>query len=133
MGWPARLVTRTAHNWAARHSLRRVYGHDVYIHSTPTMGSSDQAQLQAKIFKWMPWMFMFILAGFPAGLLIYWIWNNILSFAQQYWITRQNGVDTPVDKFFRKLFGKPEPVAEGAAVEVKPNSVKKKKKPKSKK
>ena len=102
------------------------------LHSTPTMGGSEQAQLQAKIFKWMPWMFMFILAGFPAGLLIYWIWSNILSFAQQYWITRQNGVDTPVDKFFRKIFGKPDPIAEGADVEIKPNSVKKKK-PKSKK
>ncbi len=103
------------------------------LQPTPTMGASDQAALQAKIFKWMPWMFMFILAGFPAGLLIYWIWNNILSFAQQYWITRQNGVDTPVDKFFRKITGKPEPIAEGAAVEVEPNAVKKKKKPKSKK
>jgi len=98
----------------------------------PTMGGSDQAQLQAKIFKWMPWMFMFILAAFPAGLLIYWIWNNILSFAQQYHITRKNGVDTPVDKFFRKLAGRPEPIAEGAAVDVEPNAVKKKK-PKSKK
>jgi YidC/Oxa1 family membrane protein insertase len=103
------------------------------LQPAPTMGASEQAQLQAKIFKWMPWLFMFILAGFPAGLLIYWIWSNILSFAQQYWITRKNGVDTPVDKFFRKLFGKPEPIAEGAAVEVEPNSVKKKKTPKSKK
>ena len=106
------------------------------LQPSPTMGASEQAQLQAKIFKWMPWMFMFILAGFPAGLLIYWIWSNILSFAQQYWITRQNGVDTPVDKFFRKLTGKAEPLAEGAALEVEPNSVKKKakkKKPKSKK
>jgi YidC/Oxa1 family membrane protein insertase len=103
------------------------------LQPSPGMGSSDQAALQAKIFKWMPWMFMFILAGFPAGLLIYWIWNNILSFAQQYWITRKNGVDTPVDRFFRKITGKPEPVVEGAAVEVEPNSVKKKKKPKSKK
>jgi len=102
------------------------------LQPAPTMGASEQAQLQAKIFKWMPWMFMFILAGFPAGLLIYWIWSNILSFAQQYWITRKNGVDTSVDKFFRKITGKPEPIAEGAAVEVKPNSVKKKQKPKSK-
>lgn len=102
------------------------------LQPAPTMGASDQAQLQAKIFKWMPWMFMFILAGFPAGLLIYWIWNNILSFAQQYWITRKNGVDTPVDKFFRKITGRPDPIVEGAAVEVEPNSVKKKN-PKSKK
>ena len=102
------------------------------LQAAPTGGSSEHAQLQAKIFKWMPWMFMFILAGFPAGLLIYWIWSNILSFAQQYWITRKNGVDTPVDKFFRKLTGKPEPLAEGAPLEVEPNAVKKTKKPKSK-
>jgi len=81
----------------------------------------------------MPWLFMFILAGFPAGLLLYWIWNNILSFAQQYWITRKNGVDTPVDQFFRKIFRRPEPIVEGEALEVKPNAVKKKKTPKSKK
>jgi YidC/Oxa1 family membrane protein insertase len=92
---------------------------------TPSMGAGDQAAMMAKMMKWMPWMFMFILAGFPAGLLLYWIWNNILSFAQQYWITRKNGVDTPVDQFFRKLTGRPEPILEGEAVEVEPNSVKK--------
>ena len=112
--------------------LASLYGASMSLMYTlqpaPTMGASDQAQLQAKIFKWMPWMFMFILAGFPAGLLIYWIWNNILSFAQQYWITRKNGVDTSVDKLFRKLTGKPEPLAEGAPLEIEPNKVKKKKK-----
>jgi len=103
------------------------------LQTPPTAGASEQAQLQSKIFKWMPWLFMFILAGFPAGLLLYWIWSNILSFAQQYHITRKNGVDTPVDKFFRKIFGKAEPIPEGGAVDVKPNAVKKKKKPKSEK
>jgi len=103
------------------------------LHTTPTAGAGDQAAMMAKMMKWMPWILMFVLAGFPAGLLLYWIWSNILSFAQQYHITRKNGVDTPVDKFFRKIFGKPEPILEGEALEVKPNSVKKKKKPKSKK
>ena len=105
------------------------------LHTTPSAGAGDQAAMMAKMMKWMPWLFMFILAGFPAGLLLYWIWNNILSFAQQYWITRKNGVDTPVDKFFRKIFGRPEPILEGEALDVKPNSVKKakKKKPKPKK
>ena len=56
-----------------------------------------------------------------------------LSLAQQYYITRKNGVDTPVDKFFRKISGRPEPLAAGEAVEIKPNAVKKKKKPKPKK
>jgi len=69
----------------------------------------DPMAMQAKIFKWMPWFFMFILAPFAAGLLVYWVWNNILSFAQQYYITRKFKVDTPIDKFFRKITGKPEP------------------------
>lgn len=65
--------------------------------------------MQAKIFKWMPWVFMFILSPFATGLLIYWVWNNILSFGQQYYITRKFKVDTPVDKFWRKITGKEEP------------------------
>ena len=44
--------------------------------------------VQAKIFQWMPVFFTFLLAGFPAGLVIYWTWNNTLSVAQQWWITR---------------------------------------------
>ena len=44
--------------------------------------------IQAKIFQWMPVFFTFLLAGFPAGLVIYWTWNNVLSIAQQWWITR---------------------------------------------
>ena len=76
---------------------------------TPTAGAGEQAQMMAKMMKFMPWLFMFILAPFAAGLLVYWVWNNILSFAQQYYITRKFKVDTPVDKFWRKLTGKPEP------------------------
>ena len=44
--------------------------------------------IQAKIFQWMPVFFTFLLAGFPAGLVIYWTWNNTLSILQQWWITR---------------------------------------------
>ena len=44
--------------------------------------------IQAKIFQWMPVFFTFLLAGFPAGLVIYWTWNNLLSIAQQWWITK---------------------------------------------
>ena len=45
--------------------------------------------IQAKLFAWMPVIFTFMLASFPAGLVIYWSWNNTLSVAQQAWITRQ--------------------------------------------
>ena len=45
--------------------------------------------VQAKIFLFMPLIFTFILAPFPAGLVIYWAWNNILSIAQQWVIMRK--------------------------------------------
>ncbi|MEP1229884.1 MAG: membrane protein insertase YidC [Litorimonas sp.] len=76
------------------------------LSTPPAAGASEQAAMQAKIFKWMPWVFMFIIARFPAALLIYWTWNNVLSFIQQYVITRKNGVTTPIDKWVNKIFGK---------------------------
>ncbi len=48
--------------------------------------------VQAKIFLFMPIIFTFLLASFPAGLVIYWTWNNTLSIAQQYTIMRRHGV-----------------------------------------
>jgi YidC/Oxa1 family membrane protein insertase len=47
---------------------------------------------QQMIFGWMPLIFTFMLAGFPAGLVIYWAWNNLLSVLQQSFIMRRNGV-----------------------------------------
>ena len=48
--------------------------------------------IQAKIFQFMPLVFTFLLATFPAGLVIYWTWNNLLSMAQQWVIMRRHGV-----------------------------------------
>ncbi len=44
--------------------------------------------VQARIFQFMPLIFTFLLATFPAGLVIYWTWNNLLSMAQQWYIIR---------------------------------------------
>jgi YidC/Oxa1 family membrane protein insertase len=46
---------------------------------------------QAMIFNWMPLIFTFMLASFPAGLVIYWAWNNTLSVAQQSFIMSKHG------------------------------------------
>ncbi len=46
---------------------------------------------QAMIFAWMPWVFMFMLGSFASGLVIYWIANNVITFAQQYIIMRSHG------------------------------------------
>ena len=47
--------------------------------------------MQAKIFKFLPVMFTFLLAQFPAGLVLYWTWNNLLTAGQQYIIMRRAG------------------------------------------
>lgn len=54
--------------------------------------------IQAQIFAWMPLFFTFLLASFPAGLVIYWAWNNTLSVAQQYVIMRRQGVEVELWK-----------------------------------
>ncbi len=48
--------------------------------------------MQAKIFLMMPIVFTFLLSTFPAGLVVYWTWNNTLSIAQQWLIMRRHGV-----------------------------------------
>ena len=47
--------------------------------------------VQARIFLFMPVIFLFLFASFPAGLVIYWTWNNLLSIAQQWFIMKQTG------------------------------------------
>jgi len=49
--------------------------------------------IQAQLFNWMPLIFTFMLAAFPAGLVIYWAWNNFLSILQQSYIMRRQGVE----------------------------------------
>ena len=51
---------------------------------TPTGGDP----MQEKIMLLMPVMFTFFFINFPAGLVLYWFVNNVLSIAQQYWINR---------------------------------------------
>jgi len=52
--------------------------------------------VQAKMFAWMPVFFTFLLGGFPAGLVIYWAWNNTLSVIQQSVIMARQGVEIPL-------------------------------------
>lgn len=56
------------------------------------MNPAPAEPAQQMIFNWMPVMFTFMLGSFPAGLVIYWAWNNSLSILQQYVIMRRQGV-----------------------------------------
>lgn len=44
---------------------------------------------QARIMMLMPLIFTFIFINFPAGLVLYWLVNNVLSISQQYYITKK--------------------------------------------
>ncbi|HET8750573.1 MAG TPA: membrane protein insertase YidC, partial [Sphingomicrobium sp.] len=47
---------------------------------------------QAQIFAIMPWFLVFIMAPFAAGLQLYWMTNNVLTIAQQWWLYRKYGL-----------------------------------------
>jgi YidC/Oxa1 family membrane protein insertase len=51
---------------------------------TPTMGDP----MQAKIMLLMPVVFTFLFLNFPSGLVLYWLFNNIISIGQQVYINK---------------------------------------------
>jgi YidC/Oxa1 family membrane protein insertase len=66
---------------------------------------------QAAIFAWLPWVFMFMLGGFASGLLVYWIANNMITFAQQYIIMKRHGYTPDLFGNIRSSFRRKKPDA----------------------
>ena len=64
---------------------------------------------QQMIFNWMPIIFTFMLAKFPAGLVIYWAWNNSLSVAQQSVIMHKHGAKIQLWDNLKGTFVKAKP------------------------
>jgi YidC/Oxa1 family membrane protein insertase len=64
---------------------------------------------QQMIFNWMPIIFTFMLASFPAGLVIYWAWNNSLSVLQQSAIMHKHGAKIQLWDNLKNTFVKPKP------------------------
>jgi len=95
-------------------------GHFLHLGAWPLiMGVTMWAQMklnptppdptQAMIFNWMPVIFTFMLASFPAGLVIYWAWNNTLSVIQQSVIMRKHGAKIELFDNIKALFVKKKP------------------------
>jgi YidC/Oxa1 family membrane protein insertase len=54
--------------------------------------------VQKQVFSIMPWVLMFVMAPFAAGLQLYWTVSNILTIAQQKWLySRYPGLNTPAE------------------------------------
>lgn len=73
------------------------------------MNPTPPDPVQQQIFAWMPVIFTFMLGTFPAGLVIYWSWNNALSVAQQYFIMKRQGVKVELWDNLRATFAKLKP------------------------
>lgn len=65
--------------------------------------------VQKMMFTWMPVFFTFLLGSFPAGLVIYWSWNNLLSVTQQGFIMKRQGVKIELFDNLKGMFGKKPP------------------------
>ncbi|KMO27902.1 insertase [Methylobacterium variabile] len=70
------------------------------------MNPAPPDPIQAQVFTFMPIIFTFMLGSFPAGLVIYWAWNNTLSVIQQYVIMRRNGVKVELWDNLRSTFSR---------------------------
>jgi YidC/Oxa1 family membrane protein insertase len=92
-----------------------VFGHFLHLGFWPIiMGITMFAQMklnpappdptQKMIFDWMPLIFTFMLAGFSAGLVIYWAWNNTLSVIQQSIIMNKHGAKIELWDNVKELF-----------------------------
>jgi len=71
--------------------LPLIYGVSMFIQQKLNPAPTDP--IQAKVMQYFPFIFTVFFAFFPSGLVLYWVVNNLLSIAQQWYITRQ--IDGP--------------------------------------
>lgn len=64
-----------------------IMGATMWLQQKMTPATGDA--MQQKIMLWMPVIFTFLFLNFPSGLVIYWLFNNIFSIGQQYYINKQ--------------------------------------------
>src|SRR6185437_13890862 len=67
-----------------------IYGATQWVQTKLNPAPADP--VQARMFALMPFIFTFMFATFPAGLVIYYAWSNVLTVAQQWFIMSRDGV-----------------------------------------
>lgn len=86
--------------------LPLMYGGTMFV--SQSMGTPPTDPMQRRMIMFLPLIFMFVFGGLAGGLVMYFVWNMLLQIPQQYYIMRKNGVETGLDKFIKKRFGKSE-------------------------
>jgi YidC/Oxa1 family membrane protein insertase len=82
------------------------------IQMAPQLPGADPTQ--QRLMRWMPWLFMIVLAQSAVGLVIYWSFSSVFTLVQQYVLMRRFKVENPVDDFFARLSAPKEPKASKA-------------------
>ena len=79
-----------------------LYGASMWLSQqmTPMTGIDP---MQKKMMSFMPIMLTFFMTQVAVGLIIYWIWSNILTILQQYSIMHRLKVENPIDTGFKKV------------------------------
>ncbi|RZJ32321.1 MAG: membrane protein insertase YidC [Brevundimonas sp.] len=81
--------------------LAIIYGATMWLQMAMSPPAPDP--MQRRIFQFMPVVFTFIMATFPAGLLVYWAWSNVLTILQQYIIMHRLKAENPIDTFLARF------------------------------
>lgn len=81
-----------------------LYGVAMWFQTKLNPPAADPTQQQ--IMTLMPFMFVFLFAGFASGLVLYWLWSSVLSILQQWYIMKRNGVSIDWGERFSILKGK---------------------------
>ncbi|MDB5452146.1 MAG: preprotein translocase subunit, partial [Caulobacteraceae bacterium] len=89
-------------------ALALVYGFSMWLSQAMNPPVGDPTQRM--IFQLMPIFLTITLSGVASGLLIYWIWSNVLTILQQYVIMHRFEVENPIDSFIDRIRGKPKAV-----------------------
>lgn len=76
--------------------LGAAMGVTFWLMQRQSMVSMDPAQ--ARVMQIMPLVYVFVMSGFPAGLLVYYTWNNVLTFLQQHYIQRRIQLPKPLKR-----------------------------------
>lgn len=69
-----------------------IMGATMFVQQRMTPSTMDP--VQAKMFMFMPIIFTFMFLNFPAGLVLYWMVNNLLTILQQWLVNRPSPVET---------------------------------------
>ncbi|HET9159314.1 MAG TPA: membrane protein insertase YidC [Caulobacteraceae bacterium] len=88
--------------------LALLYGFSMWLSQAMSPPAGDPTQRM--IFQLMPVFLTITLSNVASGLLVYWIWSNLLTIIQQYVIMHRFEVDNPIDSFINRLRGKPKAV-----------------------